>query len=348
LSAPSINNRLCGNTLSGLPEREGRLAEASPDTLLKDTLYGIAVTALLAAVAVSIPFIGLLCLLLLPQPVIFYRLKLGRRQGLLIIGASLFLLLLLGGGPFADAAFILGLLGLGFLMAECIERGCPADITIGYACGAVLLAGFFAVAVYAGLSAAGIGDLMNDYVSGNLEATLAIYEKSGMPEETIQVLKGSIEQIAGILVRMLPSLIAAGLLFTAWLNLLAARTVLGRWLGKHGDFGQLNRWQAPDWLVWGVIAGIAALLMPNRAFRLAGSNVMMVLIVIYFFQGIAVLSYYFEQKRFPLLLRGMIYALIAVQQLFLLIVAALGFFDVWADFRRLSAPKSDSDGPSGQ
>jgi hypothetical protein len=44
----------------------------------------------------------------------------------------------------------------------------------------------------------------------------------------------------------------------------------------------------------------------------------------------------------------MIYALIAVQQLFLLIVAALGFFDVWADFRRLSAPKSDTDGPSGQ
>jgi uncharacterized protein YybS (DUF2232 family) len=61
---------------------------------------------------------------------------------------------------------------------------------------------------------------------------------------------------------------------------------------------------------------------------------------IYFFQGIAIVSYYFEKKRFPRILRVFLYALIALQQFLLLLIVGLGFFDIWLNIRRLPVDKS--------
>lgn len=41
-----------------------------------------------------------------------------------------------------------------------------------------------------------------------------------------------------------------------------------------------------------------------------------------------------QKKQFPKVLRALLYGLIALQQLLLLVVIALGFFDMWIDFRR--------------
>jgi uncharacterized protein YybS (DUF2232 family) len=65
-----------------------------------------------------------------------------------------------------------------------------------------------------------------------------------------------------------------------------------------------------------------------------GINGLIVMMMVYFFQGIAVVSFYFEKKQFPKILRILLYGLIAIQQPLLLVVVALGFFDIWIDFRR--------------
>jgi uncharacterized protein YybS (DUF2232 family) len=56
---------------------------------------------------------------------------------------------------------------------------------------------------------------------------------------------------------------------------------------------------------------------------------------VYFFQGIAIVSFYFNKKRFPRVIRIFLYTLIAIQQLVLLAVIGLGFFDMWFNFRKL-------------
>ena len=320
------------------------MAVAYPDTVLKDTISGIALTALLSAIAISVPIFGFVSLLLLPQPVIFYRLKLGRKPGLAIAGAPLLLILLISGKLFADAVFLLGMLGLGFFMGEFIERRLTVEKTIGYSCGAVIIAGFFALFVYTNWLNVGITGWASEYIAKNLEMTVALYEKMGMPQESIRMLENAMAQITFILVRMLPSLITAGLLFAGWLNLLVARRLFSRWQMAHADFGTLNKWKAPEFLVWGVIASILMLLPPNTGIKIIGMNGLVVLMTIYFFQGIAVMSYYFEKKGIPLALRVLIYAFIAIQQILVLVVVGLGFFDVWANFRRLG--KVPPDGPN--
>jgi uncharacterized protein YybS (DUF2232 family) len=88
-----------------------------------------------------------------------------------------------------------------------------------------------------------------------------------------------------------------------------------------------------------VVIGCAlALFIPVTAMRIIGSNGLLILMMIYFFQGIAIVSFYFDKKRFPRFIRFFLYALIALQQLILLVVIGLGFFDMWVNFRRSGKP----------
>ena len=313
------------------------MTQTSHDHVAKDTLHGVASAALLSAVAVSIPIIGFFALLLLPQPFIFYRLKLGRKQSIVIMGAALLVLFLILGQFYADVMFLLGMMGLGIFMGEFIERGHRAEEVIGYACGAILSAGLILLLVYAAGLDMGVREFAADYIGRNLEKTIELYEKIGMSEAAIQTLERSKGQITGVLLRLSPALTAMGLLFAGWINLLFGRLLL-RWQGGIELFEALNRWRAPEWLVWAVIAGIALILVPGSVARFFGANALVVLMLVYFFQGIAVVAFYFEKKQVPKPFRLLVYAFIGIQQILLLLVVAIGFCDVWANFRRLQSP----------
>ena len=88
-------------------------------------------------------------------------------------------------------------------------------------------------------------------------------------------------------------------------------------------------------LVWLVIGCGLLLLVPSRGVKMIGLNGLFFLLTLYFFQGMAIVSYFFEKKRFPRGLRIFLYSLIALQQIVLLVVIGLGFFDVWLNFRKL-------------
>ena len=138
-----------------------------------------------------------------------------------------------------------------------------------------------------------------------------------------------------MLVRILPSLCAAGLLFSAWLNLLLAKFVLRTETFAYQAFVQLNEWKTPDALVWGVIGCALMLMLPVSFIKMLALNGMVILTIVYFFQGIAIISFYFEKKKIPTAIRALLYGTIIIQQIFLLVIAGIGFFDVWLNFRQL-------------
>ena len=117
-----------------------------------------------------------------------------------------------------------------------------------------------------------------------------------------------------------------------------AKPILKRRSLFYPDFGPLQLWKAPELLVWGVIACALGLFIPITVVKVTGLNGLLTLMTIYFFQGIAIVSFYFEKKQFPRVVRFFLYALIALQQLILLAVIGLGFFDLWVNFRRLGKP----------
>jgi len=250
---------------------------------------------------------------------------------------------LIAGSLSFEAVFFAGLIILGYVLAELIEMNLTVETTVGFATGAVLLVGLLALLFYSIVSHTGIHQLVSNYVYKNLEFSLAVYERMGMSDENIRMIASSLKDIQYAIVRIIPGLAVASVLFVSWMNLLMARLVLIRKSLFFPAYGALNRWRPPDVLVWGVIGSGILLLTGVKAFKMLGLNGLIILLTIYFFTGIAVVSFFFDKKRFPPTLRFFLYSLIALQQLFLLFVIGLGLFDTWLNFRKIETGRLSSE-----
>ena len=306
--------------------------------MAKDIVNGVLITSLIFLVSAFIPIIGFAGALFIPLPILFYRLKLGRKVGSLIPVASGLILTTVIGGMSTDSIFFGGLLLLGFMLGELIELNLSIEKTMLYASGSVLLCGLIGLIIFSVISGAGIYAVVSEYVTQNLELTLALYRGMGMSEENIHLIANSLHQIAKVLVSILPALVTMSTLLVAWTNILMAKPILRRRSLFYPNFGPLQLWKAPETLVWGVIGCALALFIPITAVKVIGMNGLLILMTVYFFQGIAIVSFFFEKKHFPRTIRFFLYALIALQQLILLAVIGLGFFDLWVNFRRLGKP----------
>ena len=81
------------------------------------------------------------------------------------------------------------------------------------------------------------------------------------------------------------------------------------------------------------------LLLPVAMVRLVSMNLLAVLALFYFFQGMAVIASWFQRFRVPMFVRCLGYPLMFLQPLFLLVITVLGLSDIWLDFRKLHQPK---------
>ena len=302
--------------------------------MAKDIVNGVLITSLIFFVSVFIPIIGFFGALLLPLPVLLYRLKLGRKNGALVPAISALILFIVIGSISADILFFIELLLIGFILGELIESRFSIEKTILYTTGIVLCIGLTGLFLYSTLAAESILAIVSGYVTQNLELTMVLYQNMGMSQENIDLIDHFLTEIQPLIVQIIPAMITISTLFTTWVNLLIARPLLKRRALSHPDFGALNMWQAPEYLVWGVIACGLAIFLPAPAINIIGQNGLLILMTVYFFQGIAIVSYYFEKKRLPRFIRFFLYTLIAVQHLILLAVIGLGFFDMWINFRR--------------
>ncbi len=163
-----------------------------------------------------------------------------------------------------------------------------------------------------------------------------------MPEENIHMISNSLDHIQYVLVRIIPALFIVSTVFVTWANLLLAKPIFKAKALFYPAFGQLNLWKAPEPLVWGVIGCGLLILLPVNALKMIGLNGILVFLTIYFFQGIAIVSFYFDKKRFPRLLRVFLYSLIALQQVLLFLIVGLGFFDMWLNLRKLKTDRDET------
>jgi len=302
--------------------------------MVRDIVNGVLFTSLIFFISVFIPIIGFFGALIIPLPILFYRLKLGRTIGVLIPVISGLLLFILIGGISPDILFFVELLVIGFILGELIESNHSIEKTILYATGAVWISGLTGLTVYSTLSGNSIYAVVSAYVTKNLELTMVLYQNMGMSDENIALIDRFLLEIRPLIIQIIPAMVTASTLFVAWTNLLIARPLLKSRSLSCPDFGPLNMWKAPEFLVWAVIGCGLALFIPVAIISAIGKNGLLILMTVYFFQGIAIVAFYFEKKRFPRMVRFFLYTLIALQHLILLAVIGLGFFDMWINFRR--------------
>lgn len=317
----------------------GHTIAASP----KDILTGTVILIFFGAAILYFPVFGFVFFLLMPLPVAFYRVRSGRSASGIMTVAALGLIWFIGRTNAIDLWLILCMTGLGFTLGEVLEKDLSIEETIAYPCAAVLAGATAALVLAGGISDTAPWEMVSGYVEKNVEMTAAAYKEMDIRDRRIQLLIDSPERVHYVLMRILPALTVSVLIFCAWINLLLARIVFPALHAGRTGFSRLNRWKTPDSLVWAAIGCALLVLAAKGPVSFIGINGLIILILIYLFQGLAVVSFYFETRRVPMFLRIIIYTLLAIQQVFALVVAGLGFFDTWADFRRLGTEGGGND-----
>ncbi len=165
----------------------------------------------------------------------------------------------------------------------------------------------------------------------SFDGTIALYQQLGVTPERLSEIQAGRDELERGTVVLLPgiSLVVAGVAY--FLNLWCS----GRW-AQWPQLVDLNRWQAPPWLIWAFILAGFSMFAPVEEISSVARNLFLVFLACYFFQGLAIVSYFLERFNLPRGLRLASYVLIVVQQFVAGAVLALGVFDLWGDFRRLS------------
>lgn len=317
------------------------MARSPFDATPGDLVAGTAIVALCGAAAAYLPIIGFVCFFFLPLPVMYYRVRFGGKAALIVSVASILILSVLSGGMDAHTILTAALLGQGLLLGAYVEQHAPIEKTIGYSTAAILGAVFSAILIAGNLTGSGGIGLVSEHITAGLKMTVEVYREVDATGENIWASGESLEKFRDAMLRVLPATSAAILILGAWINLLAARFILERAGFRSPVLARLNLWQAPEAMVWAVIGCGLILLLPLQAPRIIAVNLLIAMMTVYLLQGFAVISFYFVRQRVPVFIRVMVYTAVAIQQMLLLIVVGVGFFDTWFNIRRINTGEND-------
>lgn len=171
----------------------------------------------------------------------------------------------------------------------------------------------------------------------HFDAAVAMYRDLGMAPEQLADLEARREELAQGALHFFPAMLVIGA-SALWI---ANLRISARW-AAWPQLSSLCRWRLPDVLIWALIGSGFALFAPHPIAAVIAANVFAIVIACYFAQGLAIVSYFFQRYGLPRGLRGATYLVIAFQQVAAALVVALGVFDLWGDFRHLSARPADA------
>jgi hypothetical protein len=206
----------------------------------------------------------------------------------------------------------------------------------------VLLIGVFSELEEIGLGfgmSAFLAVLMNSLVGGG---AFALWVSATGSKWVVQIqtwLENLVKPLSGMnpalqinatdLMPQLPSVI-----LILWIVALYLAVLLERRLGSPSHIQkQLSQWRLPDVVVWIMIFGLLGAFgnFENKVIHSVSINAINVCFVLFFFQGLAVVSQFFRRLKMGPFWQ-MLFMVVIVLHLFLF-VSALGLVDYWADFR---------------
>ncbi len=282
------------------------------------------------------PLVFLLAGVLVPLPVLLAGRRLGERAAaVLALAAALCLFALKPGLEVIwDNLGFGSLLLMGVMLTALPRRGVAvpqAIILTVLALSAAALLVLLGQSLFLGVSPLALLQQKSAEIMGTV--TKVMGEPAGAP-----LLPGGPQiDMQTIIQRLLPGLVVANTGLVAWLNVIVSRQIAAV-LGWGKAEPPLYFWAAPEWLIFAVLGSGFLLLIPVAGVRYLSFNLLIVLGLLYFCQGVAVVAAWFHRFSLPRLMRMIGYPLLFLNPFFFLIIT-LGLMDLWLDFRRLHQPR---------
>ena len=294
-------------------------------------------SALAYGAAVSYPFLAAAAVVS-PFPLLLVRLRTGAGGALLgVASAAALILALFSPG---DALRYLALLAVpALLMGESVARG--RGMVRGCAVAfAVLATEILVVLLFANprieqMTLASIDALRSP-------AFLADMRAGGWPAEQVEAW---VEQV-GVIQRAVGVVYPAIYVILGALVILANASLLRLYLRRRDpgwlEAGEFENIRFP--LVLPVLFVLAGLSVVPQALRPFGYNALLVVAFFFALQGLAVVAYYVSRLAAPAVLRGAVMLLVLLNPWRFEILALIGLFDIFLDFRKYAEPPEPQRG----
>jgi uncharacterized protein YybS (DUF2232 family) len=298
---------------------------------------GPALIALALTVAfIFVPLIGSLTVLLLPAPLAYAYYRNG--QGAFTVTSLIVLgLASIWGFPVLTSMF-LGLCLCGLALGKAAAKRMTDDKAVIWGTAAPLIILIPLAAAY--FEAIGVNpiQLLAKIIDEGVKQSKDIYKQMGMSQTNIDLMMPSLNRMAQVIKDYFPALIvasAAATSFTAWV-------IFKKYALKSGaQFAEWDfaKWRLPDHLVWGIILPGFLMIPDVPVLRIISGNLLFVFAIPYVFMGIALLVHIFEKYRISPFLRILTFVVVILQPILAVLLWAVGFFDTWADFRKIRIKK---------
>lgn len=215
-------------------------------------------------------------------------------------------------------------IGLGVLFHRLFGRG-SINLAVLVPSSLVLACAFSTVLYLAAEQGVAVGALISQWVGGFFDQMMAVYRQT-TSEGVIREMTVFRERMEGYAVQLFWGLLASSVLSVMWVNLLIANGVNRRY--------PLGRWRCPDWVVGlFILAGVLSL-VSYEGVNVVGLNLLIVVLQVYFFQGMAIASSFMAHYEWSRFIRAIVYVLILTQIYIMIGIAGLGLFDTWFNFRK--------------
>ena len=284
------------------------------------------------------PLVYLVAGVLAPLPVILAGWRLGERAAILVALTAVMCIFLLKPGLeiiLNNLAFG-NLLLMGVLISCLRYRGLSPERAIIYTLMALNLVALLFILGQAHWSRVSLQALLGQKGTELVDTLHRVLGGMGREASGVVAPGAAQSQMEFWVQRLLPGLVIVNGGLTVWLNVVLSRQV-AYLLGWGQEEPPLYYWSAPEWLIFVVLAAGFLLIVPVAGVRVFSLNLLMVMGLCYFFQGMAVVAALFHRWGLPRLLRLLGYLLIFLNP-FVFLIITLGLMDLWLDFRRLQQP----------
>jgi uncharacterized protein YybS (DUF2232 family) len=294
-------------------------------------LTGMAGSFILFAAYLVIPPAGIFSGLVAPFPVAYVLFRHGRWAAVVAV---------LGGTTVTAAVFGLtagtfylvqcGLIAL--LMPELLLRGFSAVRSIVWTTAANMVMLASAVMFFSAASGQDVHQLVVTEIKNSVAQAVSIYENSGVKGEELVLLKQTMATAAELVIRLYPALVTITLIAMAGCNLALLRR-FNTFRDHRLTIGEFKAYRNPDILVWVLIAAGFCMLSGNLIITTPALNILAICTLLYFLQGLSVLVTVIARQSIAGVLRVGLYVMLLLQPYLAAVVAAIGIFDLWGDFR---------------
>ncbi len=229
--------------------------------------------------------------------------------------------------------FSASLLFSGFVLFRSAERHESPPVS-GLKASASLAGGWLLIMIVlsVGSEASAYGQLL-ETLDRSIVETIEYYRQSDtVSSETLVMLENTLYRMQTLVPIIMPAILGSMILMITWLTMVIGNTFRLNVFEKSAWVGY-RHWHLPDKLIWVVIIMGIMTLLPTEL-RVVGVNSLVLLGIVYCFQGLAILVFFMNKWNVPLLLRSFLYVMIIFQSLGTIILLFVGIADIWLDFRK--------------